>query len=272
MMDNDYNRRLANNLSQINYSLSKKDVLTDTIGKKGGAVSKYRTNEEKNMYVQDLASVGDKYIKSGSVASYPMMNMSELQRLDRERSNPLYYQKLTNAQLKGGISLQDIGNFFKPIGSAILDVGAPAVGAMLGGPMGAVAAKAVREGVRGVSGVGLKRGKKAGAKTAGVGTYKSGSKSGGKLSPEIKAARVEAKAAAKEARAAVKAAAKEAKAAAKEARAASKPVKVKSDKPKRKVSGAVNERAKIVKSVMKDMGMKMIDASSYVKKHNLYKK
>jgi len=262
LYDNDYNRRLANNLSQINYSLSKRDVLTDTIGKKGGAVSKYRTNEEKNLYVQDLASMGNKYIKSGSSATYPMMNMAELHRLDREKSNPLYYQRLTNAQLKGGISLQDVANFFKPIGSAILDVGAPAVGAMLGGPMGAVAAKAVREGVRGVSGVGLKRGRKAGAKTAGVGTYKKG----GKLSPEAKATKAEEKAAAKEAKAAAKVAAKEAKAAAKVAGKVNKPT------GKRKVSGAVNERAKIVKSVMKEMNLPMVKASAYVKEKGLYKK
>jgi len=198
MMENDYNRELANNLSKINYSLSKRNNLTNTIGTKGGAVSKMRTTDNKNMYIQDLASVGGKYIMNGSSANYPMLNMSELQRLDKEKSNPLYYQKLTNSQLKGGINWQDVGNFFKPIGSAILDIAAPAAGAFTGGPMGALAAKAVREGIRGATGVGLKKGragaKSAGAKTAGVGMYKSG----GKLSQEIKDQRAADKAAKKQ--------------------------------------------------------------------------
>lgn len=265
MMENDYNRELANNLSKINYSLSKRNNLTNTIGTKGGAVSKMRTTDNKNMYIQDLASVGDKYIMSGSSANYPMLNMSELQRLDKEKSNPLYYQKLTNSQLKGGINWQDVGNFFKPIGSAILDIAAPAAGAFTGGPMGALAAKAVREGIRGATGVGLKKGragaktagaKSAGAKTAGVGMYKSG----GKLSQEIKDQRAADKAAKK--------AEREQKKADKKAERDAK----KANKPTRKASSAVNERAKIVKNIMNEMGMSMIESSSYVKKNGLYKK
>jgi hypothetical protein len=260
MMENDYNRELANNLSKINYSLSKRNNLTNTIGTKGGAVSKMRTTDNKNMYIQDLASVGDKYIMSGSSANYPMLNMSELQRLDKEKSNPLYYQKLTNSQLKGGINWQDVGNFFKPIGSAILDIAAPAAGAFTGGPMGALAAKAVREGIRGATGVGLKKGragaKSAGAKTAGVGMYKSG----GKLSQEIKDQRAADKAAKK--------AEREQKKADKKAERDAK----KANKPTRKASSAVNEREKIVKNIMNEMGLSMIESSSYVKKNGLYKK
>ena len=259
-MENDYNRELANNLSKINYSLSKRNNLTNTIGTKGGAVSKMRTTDNKNMYIQDLASVGDKYIMSGSSANYPMLNMSELQRLDKEKSNPLYYQKLTNSQLKGGINWQDVGNFFKPIGSAILDIAAPAAGAFTGGPMGALAAKAVREGIRGATGVGLKKGragaKSAGAKTAGVGMYKSG----GKLSQEIKDQRAADKAAKK--------AEREQKKADKKAERDAK----KANKPTRKASSAVNEREKIVKNIMNEMGLSMIESSSYVKKNGLYKK
>ena len=259
-MENDYNRELANNLSKINYSLSKRNNLTNTIGTKGGAVSKMRTTDNKNMYIQDLASVGGKYIMNGSSANYPMLNMSELQRLDKEKSNPLYYQKLTNSQLKGGINWQDVGNFFKPIGSAILDIAAPAAGAFTGGPMGALAAKAVREGIRGATGVGLKKGragaKSAGAKTAGVGMYKSG----GKLSQEIKDQRAADKAAKK--------AEREQKKADKKAERDAK----KANKPTRKASSAVNERAKIVKNIMNEMGLSMIKASSYVKKNGLYKK
>lgn len=263
MMENDYNRRLANNLSQINYALSKKDTLTDVIGVKGGAISKLRSTDTKNMYIQDLASVGNKYIMNGTSANYPMLNMNELRLSDKEKSNPLYYQKLHNSQLKGGINWGDVGNFFKPIGSAILDIAAPAVGAFVGGPVGSMAAKAVREGVRGATGVGLKKGragaKSGGVKTAGVGKYKSG----GKLSQEEKDARIAKKEAEKE----LKKMEREQK---KTELALKKPNKA--DRPKRKVSSAVNERANIVKSIMKDMGLKMTDASSYVKKHNLYKK
>jgi hypothetical protein len=38
------------------------------------------------------------------------------------------------------------------------------------------------------------------------------------------------------------------------------------------VGGGRSTRNEIVKKVMKEKGMKMIEASSYVKKHNLYKK
>lgn len=282
LYENDYNRRLANNLSQINYSLSKKDNLTDVVGMKGGAVSRMRSNDEKNMYVQDLASVGDKYIMSGSSANYPMLNMSELQRLDKERKNPLYYQKLTNSQLKGGISWNDVGNFFKPIGSAILDVAAPAAGMFMGGPAGAMGATAIRQGIKGATGVGLKKGKMGGAKTAGVGTYKIA----GKLSQEQKDARIaikqskqEQKKAEKDARKAVKQAEKDArmavKQAQKEAKIAikqSKQSQKQDNKPKRKASSSVNKRAEIVKQIMKDMNLKMVDASKYVKEKGLYQK
>lgn len=240
-MDNDYNRKLANNLSQINYALAKRDTLTDTIGKKAGSVSKQRTTENKNMYVQDLASVGNKYIMSGSSATYPMFNMSEMQRLDREKSNPLYYQRLHNSQLKGGISWNDVGNFFKPIGSAVLDVAAPVVGSYLGGPMGATAATAIRKGIKGATGVGLKRGRKAGAKSAGA-------KSAGAKSAGVGTYREQK--------------------VPKEPKAPKEP----KEGGRRKSSGKVNKRAEIVKSVMKDMGLKMTDASKYVKEKGLYKK
>ncbi len=266
---NDYNKQLANNLNQVNYALAKRSNLTNTKNDlKGGSVM--RSNDKKNMYIQDLQKVGNNLIVSGNGASYPFLNMSELQRLDKERTNPLYYQRLHNSTMKGGDIWGDIGKFFKPIGSAILDVGAPALGAMVGGPMGAVAAKAVREGVRGVSGVGLKRGRKAGgAKTAGVGVYSAGAVSGGgkRLSPEIKQARLDAKLAKK--------AEREAKKQAKIDMKASKPKRMSKSLPsleggKRKASAGTKKRAEIVKKVMKDMGLKMIDASKYVKNNNLY--
>lgn len=268
---NDYNKQLANNLNQVNYALAKRGQLTNTKNDlKGGSVM--RSNDNKNMYIQDLQQVGNKYIYSGNSPNYPFLNMSELQRLDKERTNPLYYQRLHNSTMKGGDIWGDIGKFFKPIGSAILDVGAPALGAMVGGPMGAVAAKAVREGVRGVSGVGLKRGRKAGgAKTAGVGVYSAGAVSGGRkrLSPEVKQARLDAKMAKKQA----KMDAKQAKIDMK----ASKPKRMPKSKSlpsleggKRKASAGTKKRAEIVKKVMKDMGLKMIDASKYVKNNNLY--
>jgi hypothetical protein len=100
----------------------------------------------------------------------------------------------------------------------------------LGGPMGATAATAIRQGVKGATGVGLKRGRKAGgAKTAGVGTYTK--------TPKEPKAKKEPK-----------------------------------EGGRRKSSGKVNERAKIVKDIMKEMGLKMTDASKYVKEKGLYKK
>lgn len=46
------------------------------------------------------------------------------------------------------------------------------------------------------------------------------------------------------------------------------PLQVGSSKPKAK---KVNKRAEIVKKIMTEKGLKMIDASKYVKDHNLYK-
>lgn len=272
---NDYNKQLANNLNQVNYALAKRGQLTNTKNDlKGG--SAMRSNDKNNMYIQDLQQVGNKYISSGNSPNYPFLNMSELQRLDKEKSNPLYYQRLHNSTMKGGDIWGDIGKFFKPIGSAILDVGAPALGAMVGGPMGAVAAKAVREGVRGVSGVGLKRGRKAGgAKIAGVGVYSAGAVSAGavsggrkRLSPEVKQARLDAKMAKKVEREAKKQAKIDAKQAKKDMKASKKLPSLEGGK--RKASAGTKKRSEIVKKVMKDMGLKMIDASKYVKKNNLY--
>lgn len=266
--DNDYNKKLANNLEQINYSLAKRGRLTDVKNElKGGSVM--RNTENKNMYIQDLQQVGNKFINSGNSPNYPFLNMSELQRLDKERTNPLYYQRLHNSTIKGGDIWGDIGKFFKPIGSAILDVGAPILGAYVGGPMGAVASKAVREGIRGVSGVGLKRGRKAGAKTAGVGSYSVGGAK--RLSPEVKQARLDAKLAKKAEREAKKQAKIDAKLA--------KPKRVPKSKSlpsleggKRKTSVGTKKRAEIVRRVMSEMNLPMIKASSYVKEHGLYKK
>lgn len=270
---NDYNKQLANSLNQVNYALAKRGQLTNTKNDlRGGSV--LRSTDNKNMYIKDLQQVGNNLIHSGNGASYPFLNMSELQRLDKERTNPLYYQRLHNSTMKGGDIWGDIKNFFKPIGSAVLDIGAPALGAFVGGPMGATAAKAVREGIRNVSGVGLKRGRKAGgAKTAGVGVYSAGAVCGGRkrLSPEVKQARLDAKLAKKTER--------EAKKQAKIDMKVSKPKRIPKSKSlpsieggKRKASAGTKKRADIVKKVMKDMNLPMIKASSYVKQHGLYKK
>lgn len=276
---NDYNKLLANNLNQVNYALAKRSGLTNTKNDlKGGSVM--RSNDYKNMYIQDLQQIGNKPIQNGNSPNYPFLNMSELQRLDKERTNPLYYQRLHNSTMKGGDIWGDIGKFFKPIGSAILDVGAPALGAVVGGPMGAVAAKAVREGVRGVSGVGLKRGRKAGgAKTAGVGVYSAGAK---RLSPEVKQARLDAKMAKKAEREAKKQAKIDAKMAKKQDKMdikASKPKRIPKSKSlpsleggKRKASAGTKKRAEIVRRVMADMNLPMIKASKYVKEKGLYTK
>lgn len=278
---NDYNKQLANNLNQVNYALAKRGQLTNTKNDlKGG--SAMRSSDKNNMYIQDLQQVGNKYISSGNSPNYPFLNMSELQRLDKEKSNPLYYQRLHNSTMKGGDIFSDLGKFFKPIGSAILDVGAPALGAMVGGPMGAVAAKAVREGVRGVSGVGLKRGRKAGgAKIAGVGVYSAGAVSAGavsggrkRLSPEVKQAKLDAKMAKKAEREAKKQAKIDAKQAKKDMKASKKLPSLEGGKRtnKRKASEGTKKRSEIVRRVMKEMNLPMIKASSYVKSHGLYKK
>lgn len=281
---NDYNKNLANNLNHLNYALARRGQLTNTKNElKGGSIM--RSNDKQNMYIQDLQQIGNRTINNGNSPNYPFLNMSELQRLDKERTNPLYYQRLHNSTMKGGDIWGDIGKFFKPIGSAILDVGAPALGAVVGGPMGAVAAKAVREGVRGVSGVGIKRGRKAGgAKTAGVGVYSAGAK---RLAPEVKQARLDAKMAKKAERDAkkqikidIKQAKKQAKMDAKQAKMdakLAKPKRISKSKQlpsleggKRIASAGTKKRAEIVRRVMSDMGLKMIEASKYVKKNNLY--
>ena len=46
--------------------------------------------------------------------------------------------------------------------------------------------------------------------------------------------------------------------------------KIKKSKTPRGKSDGRAKRAEIVKQVMKDKGLKMIEASQYVKKHNLY--
>ena len=75
---NDYNKNLANNLNQVNYALAKRSKLTNTKNElKGGSVM--RSTDNKNMYIQDLQQVGNKNINSGNGATYPFLNMNEIE-------------------------------------------------------------------------------------------------------------------------------------------------------------------------------------------------
>lgn len=180
MIANDYNKRIALSLQDINYKFSKDDVLTNTRTPLVGG-SKYRSQDINPAYVQTQEQMGRKFIKAGRNVDYPQLNSMELERFNKTGINPY---KVGGRQMRGGDFWGDVGNFFKPIGSAILDVAAPAVGAFVGGPVGATMAKGAREGIRAVTGVGIRRTKKAGAmtagkckagaKTAGVGTYSAG--------------------------------------------------------------------------------------------------
>jgi len=82
---------------------------------------------------------------------------------------PVYHKRM-----KGGDIWGDIGNFFKPVVSAVMDIGAPALGAVVGGPMGATLAKGAREGIRATTGWGKGKRKMKGGKN-GVGVYSAGS-------------------------------------------------------------------------------------------------
>jgi hypothetical protein len=135
----------------------------------------------------------------------------------------------------------------------------------------------LREGVKSLTGVGMKRGKKGGAKSAGVGVYvkKEPKAPKAKKEPKPPKAKKEPKAPRK---------AKKSKLPVEiiemvepsplplpvEPKAPSKAKK--EPKAKKAVSSSVNDRAKIVKDIMKSMNLKMTDASKYVKEKGLYKK
>lgn len=249
--DNDYNRKLSDSLNQINYALSKKDNLTNVVSSRmyGGA--------RQTDYIQDLQTYGNNnYVKTGTSASYPFLNRNELNQLDGSKVNYLPYQvKTGKGKMTGGFSWSDVGNFLKPIASTALDALVPVASAYTGMP---TAVSAVRGAIKGATGVGLKRGRKGGAKTAGVGNYKGGRKP--KMTPEEKMFKLEAIQQKKDSKKAEREAKKQAK------------LEAKSSKPKRVASAGAKKRAEIVKKVMKDMNMKMIDASKYVKDKGLYKK
>lgn len=164
-------------------------------------------------------------------------------------------------KMKGGDILSDIGNFFKPIGSAALDILAPMAGAYVGGPMGATVAKGAREGLRAVTGVGLKKGRK--AKMTGVGVYSGGAMnaSGGAMSAGAMSGGCDgnmqcAPCAGKRGRKS-----KLAVIPSKTVAAGAKTAGAKKSK---------GNRMDMVKKIMKEKGLSLGAASKYIKDHNLY--
>ena len=233
---NDYNKKLIANLHSINMRLAKNDTLTNTrTPLQGGSYAR------SNDYIQDLQTQGQKYIKSGNSPSYPFLNSVELANHDRSGSTS-YSGK--GGKMKGGLSWGEIGNFLKPVASTVLDLGANAVGAYTGMP---TLTNAVRQGIKGATGVGLKkRGRKPKA-VAGVGVYSGGAcscETAEPTEPVIIAVKKGRKGGAKSAGAMTAGA----------------------------TSGGkkTNDRQAIVRKVMKEMKLSLPKASSYVAQNNLY--
>jgi hypothetical protein len=235
---NDYNKKIAQSLNDMNYKYSKDDTLTNTLTPLRGG-SRFRSHNINPAYIQTQTQVGNKFIKAGLKPEYPQLNSMELERFNKGGLNPYRGGKC----MRAGSIWDDIGNFLKPVGSAVLDIAAPAVGAFMGGPAGATLAKGAREGLRAVTGVGIRRTKKGGAKTAGVGTYSAGSMSAG-CDGNIACAPCMAKA---------------------KKIGKGKVAKV------AKVASSGN-RMDIVKKIMKEKGLPLGAASKFVKDNNLYTK
>lgn len=236
--DNDYNRKLASSLQSINYALSKQDELTPATNYLKGGV---RGRERE--YVKDLESFGKStYIKHGTSPNYPFLNMTELDMTNRSTVNPLLYQR--PAGMKGGFSWSDVGNFLKPIASTALDALVPVASVYTGMP---TAVSAVRGAIKGATGVGLKKRGRKPKVISGVGTYESSGMNG-----SAKSGGCCGSGAGKLSAGAMSGGAK------KRGR-------------KAKVEPSSN-RKELIKSVMKDMGLKMTDASKYIKENGLYKK
>jgi hypothetical protein len=137
--------------------------------------------------------------------------------------------------LKGG----DMGTFLKPVVSSIIDVAAPALGAYVGGPIGATLAKGAREGLRATTGWGKGKKKIAGSLNA------SDVAVGGAMSAGCNG------------NMACLPCSKKMKGAAKSAGA--------------KSAGAKKEnRMNLVKKIMKEKGLPLGAASKYIKDNNLY--
>lgn len=138
--------------------------------------------------------------------------------------------------MRGGDIWSDISNFFKPVVSSVMDIGAPAIGAFVGGPMGATLAKGAREGIRATTGWGKGRRKMAGSLNASdvaVGGAMSAGCNGMPCAP------CKMKGCAKKSAGA-------------------------------KSAGGKKNRMEIVKKVMKEQKLPLGKASKYVKDNNLY--
>lgn len=165
--DNEYSVMVANQINHLNASNAKRNQLTNTKSTlTGGAINMRRDYER----VLTLEQMGNKPILSGNFPTYPHLNISELAMANSSKPNPLLYQSLNNARVSGGGFLDNAFKFLKPVASLGLDKLADVAGEYTGMPN---LSKAVREGVKGVTGVGLKkRGRK--SKMVGVGEYKTG--------------------------------------------------------------------------------------------------
>lgn len=162
--------------------------------------------------------------------------------------------------MKGGDFFSDLGNFFKPVASAALDLAAPAIGTFLGGPTGAVLATGARQGLKNVTGFG--KGKR-GGKKKGVGVYggsmnaSAGAMSGGVCLP---CAAQQRQYGGCDGDMTCAPCAKKSKAGAKTAGAMSAAGKKKGN------------RMDMVKKVMKEKGLSLGAASKFIAENNLYKK
>lgn len=89
-------------------------------------------------------SSGSKFIQPGITGQYPQYNMIELREINNDKL------------LEGGFSWGDVGSFLKPIVSKGLDIAAPALGTYLGGPLGATVANIGRDVLKSTTGYGRK--------------------------------------------------------------------------------------------------------------------
>lgn len=258
-IDNSYNRKINQQLIQN----IKQKHHWEPDSKRGGRSSEILTGgsvfKVNELTVYKRPAYGSEYIQPGTACGYPQYNSTELKEINTKL--------VMNDKLQGGDFWSDVGNFFKPVASAALDIAAPALGAMIGGPTGAVLAKGAREGLHSVTGWG-KRGKR---KSKSAGAISAGAISGGVIPKAAGVGNYEVL--------------KNVKAIPSKKNKStivpttsitlvpSTPTTVApKTKTKSTTSKTPSKRAEIVKKIMNERGVKMIEASKIVKNEGLYTK
>lgn len=251
MIDNDYHKRLNCVLMSKYYQDTSNNLNNVVNPNMTGGSMRRQFDYMPPTFVLNREAEGKKPILSGTspytmdVQKRMMDQYMKNMGLDKINYN---YSRNINKNMRGGDIWGDIGNFFKPVASAVLDIGAPIAGTFIGGPAGATLAKGAREGLRAVTGVGLKKkGKK--SKMSGIGSYSAGvlkatdTAVGGAMSGGC------------------------------DGNMSCVPCKMKGRGKKSagaKSAGKKGSRMELVKKIMKEKGMKLGEASKYIKANNLY--